>query len=155
MVFLATRRPVEITRLISSPLLVRKYPPDRRWKDNPNGYGFARYDKQSVTSLHMNADPRSQQWEWAPREWNGPGSVFVVRQDGKDIWPKQIEAICEFAQSRLQPLFEDSIGAGLVSRTKQEVIDYMTKKKNFETFFEGYKRKQMERDPRWANESCP
>lgn len=45
-----------------------------------------------------------------------------------------------------QPLFEDLIGAGLLSRTKQEVIDYMTKKKNFETFFEGYKRKQMERD---------
>lgn len=151
-VFLATRGPVEITRLMDCPLLVRKYPADRMWKDDHDGYW---YDNQSVTFLHMNADPESQQWGWAPREWDGPGSVFVVRQDGKDIWPKQVEALCEFIQDRLQSLFEDSIGAGLVSRTKQEVIDYMTKKKNFETFFENYKREQVRRDPSWATETCP
>lgn len=33
----------------------------------------------------------------------------------------------------MQPHFEDAIGAGLVSITKQEIIDYMTKKKNYET----------------------
>ena len=48
-------------------------------------------------------------------------------------------------QSRLQPLFEDSIGAGLLSRTKQEVIDYMTKKKNFETFCRLYAETNGER----------
>ncbi|MCJ1343142.1 hypothetical protein MMC31_001333 [Peltigera leucophlebia] len=137
-VFLATSGPVEITRLIGCPLHVRKYPADLRWKSNADEYGYERYENQIVTYLHINADPRSQQWGRAPREWDSPGSVFVVRQDGKDIWPKQVEALFKFVHSRLEPLFKDSIGEGDVDRTKQEVIDYMTTKKNYETFFERY-----------------
>lgn len=79
----------------------------------------------------------------------------VVCQDEKDISPKQVEALCDFAQSRQQPLFEDSIGAGLVSKAKHEVIDNKTKKKNYETFFRNYKRKQVVRDPSWVVERSP
>lgn len=64
----------------------------------------------------------------------------MVHQDGKDISPKQVEALRDFAQSRLQPLCGGSIDAGPVSKTKQKVIDYMTKKKTYETFSENYKR---------------
>ena len=79
----------------------------------------------------------------------------VVRQDSKDISPKQTEALCDFAQSRQQPPCEDSIGAGLVSKAKQEVIDSMTKKKNYVTFFGNYKREQVVRDPSWVVERSP
>lgn len=124
MVLLANTGPVEISRLIGCPLLVRKYPSDRRWIDDVSGYS-----NQSVIFVQMNTDPRSQHWGWAPPEWDGPRSVLMVHQDGKDISPKQVEALSDFAQSRLQPLCGGSTGAGPVSETKQEVIDWMTKKK--------------------------
>lgn len=65
-----------------------------------------------------------------------PGSVLMVHQDSKDISPKQAEALHDFAHSRLQPLCGGSIDAGPVTKTKQEFIDWMTKKKNYETFSE-------------------
>lgn len=83
---------------------------------------------KSVTFLQIDTDPRSQHWGWAPAEWYGPRSVLMVHQS-KDISPKQVEALSEFAQSRLQPLCGGSTGAGPVSETKQDVIDWMTKKK--------------------------
>lgn len=67
----------------------------------------------------------------------------MVHQDGKDISPKQVEALSDFAQSRLQQLCGGSTGAGPVSESKQEVIDWMTKKKNDNTYSGYYKREQL------------
>lgn len=57
----------------------------------------------------------------------------MFHQDSKDISPKQAEALRDSAQSRLQLLCGGSLGAGPVSKTKQKVINWMTKKKNYGT----------------------
>ncbi|KAI9642996.1 hypothetical protein NHQ30_008730 [Ciborinia camelliae] len=54
------------------------------------------------------------------------GNVLATRVDGKDLAVDDVRMMCEFTRRKLQPMFEDSMGAGLVSRTKQEVLDYIT-----------------------------
>ncbi|MCJ1317836.1 hypothetical protein MMC15_003163 [Xylographa vitiligo] len=51
------KTPPEISRLVELPLLVKKYPLDRAWKDHRQSY-----DNVQTTFLHVNADPKSQEW---------------------------------------------------------------------------------------------
>jgi hypothetical protein len=152
-VFFSPRQP-HILKLLEVPILVRKYPPDRLWKNDRHRNRYP-YDNQAATFLHLDANPKSESWGWAPREWqNDVGSVIVVRADRKPISPKQVEALCYYCQFKLQPLFEDSMGAGYVQRTREEVMGYMTKQK-FAEFFAWYKEDMMPQDPTWALEKSP
>jgi hypothetical protein len=148
-VFVHPKQP-EISRLLGLPVLLRKYPPHRSWKEEPR-----QHVTQAVTFLNMDADPKSQSWGWAPMEWKTEvGSVILVRADGKAITPKHVDALCHYCQFKLQPVFEDSLGAGFVERTREDVLGFMTRKK-FEAFFMEYKGEKMQGDPSWAIERSP
>lgn len=54
------------------------------------------------------------------------GNVLVVREDEKDLDVEQLRLLCYFRKRKLRPLFDDAAGAGLVRRTKQEVLDFIT-----------------------------
>lgn len=82
------------------------------------------------------------------------GSNVIVRADRKLITSHQVAALCHYAQFKLQPLFEDSMGAGFVQRTREEVMGHMTREK-FQAFFDQYKREREAEDLSWANATSP
>ena len=45
---------------------------------------------------------------------NNVGSVLVVRSADQDVSVQQVEALCHFCQFKIQPLFENALGYGLV-----------------------------------------
>ena len=69
-----------------------------------------------------------------------------MRQDGKDLTTHQAEALCHYCQFKMQPLFEDSNGAGSVARTRYEVMGFMNRE-TFAAFFEEYRNERIEKDP--------
>ena len=80
--------------------------------------------------------------------------MSYTRGDGKDVTARQIAALCQYCQFELRPLFEDSTGAGLVSRSKEEVMSAMTREK-YGRFFEDYRQNQALEDSSWLTEKSP
>lgn len=115
---------VPISELVGMPVHTRKYPPDRLWKDN---HTDSSYENEPATFLHRVSDPRSDGWGWATMDWRDDiGSVIAVRSDGQDVTTQEVEALCRFCQFKMQPLFENGLGGGLVEMTRAEVMAYMT-----------------------------
>ncbi|KAF8861057.1 hypothetical protein BDZ45DRAFT_800272 [Acephala macrosclerotiorum] len=124
-----------IAKLLGLEVYVAKYPADRAWKDD--------------SSRDVDG------WGWAPSEWDERvGSNVIVRADRKPITPNQVETLCHYSQFKLLPLFEDSMGAGLEERTREEVMGHLTRTK-FETFFERYKEERAAEDISWVDERSP
>lgn len=100
--------------------------------------------RESVTFAMMDDNPDSESWAFAPLQWTGGRvpSCIVIRKDQKPLSAQQIEAFLYFCDSKLQSLFEDSLGAGWTERTKDEVLQYMNKL-SFDVFFEEYRRKRI------------
>ena len=117
-----------ISKLLGMPL--------RLWKDrdidtwiNPPGWdaNMNADNNQDAAFLMMQTDLKDPGWGWAPLYWNlDLGNVLVVREDGKDLAVDNIRTICCFIRRKLQPMFEDALGGGYVSRTKQEVLDFIS-----------------------------
>jgi hypothetical protein len=108
-----------------------------------------------VTFLFLDADPQSTSWGWAPFHWDHDvGSVMVVWEDCKKITPRQVEALCRYCRYKMQPMFEDSLGAGLAERTKEDVLSHLTKAK-FAAFFKKSRACRLKKDPLWAGEKSP
>ena len=121
-----------ISQLVGMPIHTRKYPPDKHWKDGL----FAPTENVPATLLHYVADPSNTGWGCTPLSWqNDVGSVLVVRSDGQDVTTRQVEALSRFCQFKMQPLFENALGYGLVEMTREEVIGYL-KPSVFEEFME-------------------
>ena len=75
----------------------------------------------------MEPDASKSDWGWAPSYWqNDVGDVVLVRLDGQDLTVSDAELLCRFCEWKLQPLFEDGLGAGLVQRSRREVVDFIT-----------------------------
>jgi len=55
------------------------------------------------------------------------GNVLAVRADDKDLAIDDVRMMCYFARQKLRPMFEDATGAGLVQRTKREVLNFITR----------------------------
>ena len=111
-------RPSDVSRHIGRPILVIKYPADKRWKHNE---ALCDYSNQEASFLHISVNPNETGingsgklvWGWAPMSWqNEVGSALVVLQDGANLSPYDMEMICDFCQHTMGPLFEDSMGAG-------------------------------------------
>ena len=49
------------------------------------------------------------------------GSAVVMWADRQPVTWKQVEVLYHYCQFKLQPVSEDSIGAGIVERTQEEV----------------------------------
>lgn len=136
-----------MSELVGLPVRARKYPADRRWRDNTVSDVF---ENQAVTFLHQTTDVTSSAWGWAPFQWqNEIGSVLVVRSDKKDITTHLVEALCHFCQNKMQPLFENGLGGGLVDMTREEVTGHITPEK-FRQYFEVVRGTRIGDDPSWA-----
>lgn len=122
--------PCGISKRVGQPVLVRKCPPDRAWKDDNN----ANLSNQAATFLHLNDDPNHDDshgikngvlgWGLASMQWqNDVGSVIVVSSEGKDLLRSDIEVLCHFCQHKMGPLFEASHEGRI---TREEVLMEMT-----------------------------
>lgn len=110
------------------PLRLWKYPDIDNWIDPPEWAGNGAADSNpNAAFLMMEADPKKSDWGWSPRYWNGDlGNVLAVRADEKDLAVDDVKMMCYFARNKLQPMSEDAMGSGIVVRTKQEVLDFVT-----------------------------
>ena len=112
-----------ISRLVGMPIHTRKYPPDKLWTDSLGDPT----ENVPATWLHLVVDPNNQGWGWVDLPWKTDvGNVLVVRSDGQDVTTRQVEALSRFCQFKMQPLFENALGFGLVEMTREEVIGYLT-----------------------------
>ena len=141
-----------ISKLVGMPIHTWQCPPDKTWKDK------AVYTNVPATFLHLNTDESSGDgWGWAPMKWqNNVGSVLVVRSDGRDVSAQQVEALCHFCQFKMQPLFENATGGGLVHMSRAEVMGYLTPE-GFRDYFAEMRVRKMEEGEGggWETASVP
>jgi hypothetical protein len=124
-----------ISARIGLPIKAHKSPPDRRWSALGCSGRECPYNNQAATFLQMCVDPTEDSWGVASMRWQDRvGSVLVVRQEGGDITPQHVEALCQFCQYKLSPLFAESGGYGWVQRSKGDVLAFMSRAA-FEEFF--------------------
>lgn len=124
-----------LSKLVSLPI--------RLWKSgdlsvNPPGWAdnMTADSNQNAAFLMMGSNPNEDGWGWAPMRWSiDLGDVLAVRDNGQDLLVDDALLLCYFCRRKLQPLFEDSMGGGWVSRSKQEVLEFITKE-NMEKFRE-------------------
>ncbi|KAI1780279.1 hypothetical protein F4818DRAFT_435485 [Hypoxylon cercidicola] len=116
-----------ISKLLGMPIRLWKFPDLESWLHPPGWEGNMCADSnQNAAFLMMGVDPKSD-WGWAPLYWNIEiGNVLAVRADGRDLDLDDMRTMCYFARKKLLPMMEDSMGLGLVSRTKNEVLDFIT-----------------------------
>lgn len=143
----------ELARLIGIPLQSTRQPPDPVWEakhdESPNPYR-----NKAAMHLHTVTNPTGRWWALTPLHWqDNVGSVLVVREDRKPITPRQMQMICAFAAA-MQPVFEDSTGAGRIDRSREEVLRLLTAE-HFRTFFALFRRKWAAEDQEWVDEKCP
>ena len=142
-----------ISRLVGMPLHTWKCPPNRAWEDNDSSY-----TNVPATVLHRTTDEGSGDlWGWAPMKWkNEVGNVLVVRGDDRDVSVQQVEALCHFCEFKMQPLFENALGFGLVQMSRAEVIGCMTPE-GFREYFAEMRAKKMDEgeDGGWETADVP
>ena len=133
--------PIPISKLLDMPLLAHQLRPDPAWKHNDHFGGSSPYENVAATFLHMESDPGRDSWGLAPMSWQDDvGSVLVVRQDQKPLVPAHMDALCDFCQFTLQPLFEDTSEGG---RSKEDVVMRFVTRAKFGEHFERYRGKMM------------
>jgi hypothetical protein len=117
-----------ISKLLGMPLKVWKYPDTDNWINPPGWAENMNADSNpNAAFLMMETDPKNPRWGGVPPYWNTDlGNVLAVRDDDKDLTVEDIKMVCYFARLKLQPMFEDALGAGTIQRTKQEVLDFAT-----------------------------
>lgn len=105
----------DIAERLEIPIFTRQIPPDLQWAHDRH----ASRANQDATFLHLNCDPEGDfdeetgeiGWGYASMPWQSrPGSVIVVRQDKKPLWPWHVEALCKYIREDLQPYFGHSLG---------------------------------------------
>lgn len=117
-----------ISNLLGMPLKLWKIPESNAWI-NPPGWNenMTADSNQNAAFLMMETDPQKSDWGWTPRYWNSDlGNVLAVRLDGEDLTVDDVSMMCQFARLKLQPMFEDALGAGYGLRSKQEVLSFIT-----------------------------
>ena len=107
------------SELIGVPLRVQKIPPHPAWKDS----GIVSIsENQVITRLFRCMDPEHDAFGLAPLRWGYPvGSVLVVRDNGRDITPQQVEALCYYNSEHLQERFEYAVEHQSLNESSVEV----------------------------------
>ncbi len=112
----------DIARRIGLPIFTRRCPPDPKWaKDEKSKLfkGMSPLNNQDATFLHLCCDPEAEHnlrtgiwgWGWVSEQWQyGAGSVLVVREDRKPLFPLHAEALCRYCRNEIRPLFAHSMG---------------------------------------------
>lgn len=112
----------DIAERIGLPILTRRCPANPRWVNDQDNVIFkpgSPFNNPDATFLHLCCDPRADfdrrtgtlGWAWASQQWqNDVGSVIVVRQDRKPLFPLHVEALCKYCIHDIRPLLAHSIG---------------------------------------------
>ena len=91
-------------------------------------------------------------------EWQQPaGSVVVVHAERKEVLPQHVEALCYLCQYVMQPLFEDSMGAGMDPANpipKGDVLRRLTPRE-FQLFYLGFSNWKRDNDPNYKTVQLP
>lgn len=141
-----------VSQALHVPLRMRKclpYPAQK--KDGVIG----QYDNQAATFLMRCVDPaREEEWSMAPMSWQDRvGSVVVVRADGKEITPQQVEAISYYSQHELDDAIQDASESG--SKKERVKVAALFTPSKFREFFTKFTAKKAGEDPSWAAAVCP
>ena len=81
--------------MLGVPVRVRKLLPQPAWKDSGV---MNMYENQEATRLFRDMGPEHEDF-WLDFQVLdlGVGSVLVVRDDGKDLTPQQMEGLCHYS----------------------------------------------------------
>ena len=143
------------SEMLGVPVRVRKLPPDSAWKDSGECGIFV---NQAVTFLFRAMDPQQDDFGWAPHEWAfSVGSVLVVRADGKDMTPQQVEALCYYSREHTTDMFQDASEHEGMTGSKEEMVKLaaLFNPEAFRKFFADFKMKKMGVDAGWATAVSP
>ncbi|KAI1204516.1 uncharacterized protein F4807DRAFT_447060 [Annulohypoxylon truncatum] len=112
----------EIMKRVELPIITQHCRPDPKWANNENYKAFegmSPFNNQDATYLHLCCDPNADLklqmgklgWGFAPLKWqDGVGSVIVVRQDKKPLFPLHMEAMCKYCRYDASDLIRHSLG---------------------------------------------
>ncbi|KAK8123045.1 hypothetical protein PG984_011715 [Apiospora sp. TS-2023a] len=112
----------DIAQRIGLPILTRRCPRNPDWsRGEKEGLfkGSSPANNQAATFLHQCCDPADDSdltsgslgWGWVHMSWqHGAGSVLVVRQDKKPLWPLHAEALSKYCQFEIRPLLAHTLG---------------------------------------------
>lgn len=144
---------ISVSEPLGFPLLAQKYPPNRAWEDTD--MVPSPYQNVAATFLHLEMHTESAHWEWAPLQWQDDvGSVLLVRKDGKDLTPHQVEALCCYCQFEFSPAYEEASETDFEYTTKDDLRKLLTWE-SFAKFFENFKKEKAGEDESWATASLP
>jgi hypothetical protein len=126
-----------ISKILGRPLRLWKFRDIETWLDPPGWDANLCADSNpDAAFLMMGADPKKDDRGWAPLYWNTEiGNVLVIYDDKTDLLVEELRLMRYFVRRKFQPMFEDAMGMGLVSRTKREVLKFITRE-NMEKFKE-------------------
>ncbi|KAK6447149.1 hypothetical protein FP744_10003399 [Trichoderma asperellum] len=111
-----------IASRIRLPIFTRRNPPNLAWVNDEDNKIFntsCPFNNQDATNLHLCCDPNASLnsetgalgCRLASFEWQmDVGSVLVVRQDRKLLYPLHVEALCKYCRYDIMPLFSHSMG---------------------------------------------
>ena len=139
-----------IPRLIGIPL--RTLMLDRQGLNDPTKKKGSRHDAQTPSTnptavhLHKLTDIHDDWFGFADKKWmfDVPNVLVLPREKNSVITPQLIEVICRYSYD-LTRLLEDANGAGLVQRTRKEVVNMITAE-HFKEYFEKYERAKARRE---------
>ncbi|KAF1812295.1 hypothetical protein P152DRAFT_458677 [Eremomyces bilateralis CBS 781.70] len=112
----------DIADRIGLPIFTRRCRPNPKWANDEDNKIFKHespFNNQDATFLHLCCDPKAKfdlsrgviGWAWASRQWqNSVGSVIIVRQDKKPLFPLHAEALCKYCHHEIRALLAHSIG---------------------------------------------
>ncbi|RDW84160.1 uncharacterized protein DSM5745_04486 [Aspergillus mulundensis] len=122
-----------ISTKLGIPLRLWKYP-NQEGKTVSRG-GICGSSNQNAAYLMMEVDISKPGWGWAPPYWNTEiGSVFVAREDGKDLAVHDLQMICQFVVDQVQPKLETTLekiefgrdSSARARALKQQAVDIIT-----------------------------
>lgn len=141
--------------MLGVPVRVRKLPPHPTWKD----IGVQNmYQNQVVTELFKAMDPERDDFGEAPLHWQlSVGPALVVRDDGTDITPQQVEALCYYCWEHTTDMFQAAWEHRDLTGSKEKPMKLagLFAPERFREFFEEFKAKKMVGDARWATAVSP
>lgn len=82
---------------------------------------------------------------------------MIVRDDGQDITPQQVEALCCYAFEHTTDMFQDASEHQEFTGSNEEVVNLVSlfTPEKFGEFFAEFKAKKMERDASWVAAVSP
>ncbi len=116
-----------ISKVLGKSLRLWKFPDVETWFDPPGwNASLCASSNQDAAFLMMGADLGNDDWGWAPFHWDRDiGNAVAIFDDRTNIPVEYLSLMCYFVRRKLQPMFEDSLGMRLVSRTR-EVLKFIT-----------------------------